>query len=129
MKKQGVKNKKKKLKSVAEGVAYIYSTFNNTIVTITENDGSVLCWKSSGTSGFKGTKKGTPFAAQVAAEKAAQSAVEHNMKKLSVKVKGIGPGREPAIRSIQSMGIEITSIHDVTPIPHNGTRPRKSRRP
>lgn len=120
--------KKKKFLNIPEGMAHIHSTFNNTIVTITAPNGEVICWRSSGTKGFKGTKKGTPFAAQMAAEAAAEEAVKHGLKRVDVKVKGLGSGREAAIRSIQAAGIEIASIEDVTPIPHNGTRPRKERR-
>ena len=120
--------KKKKLKNIPNGIAYIHSTFNNTVVTITDAEGKVVIWKSGGTSGFKGTKKGTPFAAQIAAEQAAQVAIENGMKQIEIKIKGPGSGRETAIRSINAGGLEITSIKDVTPIPHNGCRPPKRRR-
>lgn len=107
---------------------HIKSTFNNTIVTITDKDGNVICWESGGTIGFSGTKKGTPYAAQLAAEKAAKKAIEHGMKKVDVLVKGAGSGREPAIRTLQAVGLEVKSITDVTPVPHNGCRPKKKRR-
>jgi small subunit ribosomal protein S11 len=114
--------------NVSQGRAYVRSTFNNTIVTVTDNEGSVLAWASSGSVGFKGTKKGTPFAARLAAESAARKAVEYGMRRVDVFVKGPGSGRETAIRSLQSAGLEITSIHDITPIPHNGCRPPRRRR-
>jgi len=111
------------------GIAHIQSTFNNTIVTITDMNGNVLLWTSAGTIGFKGTKKGTPFAAQLAAEAAARKAIsEFGMQRVEVRVKGPGSGRETAIRSLQTAGLEIVAIRDVTPIPHNGCRPRKRRR-
>ena len=114
---------------VPVGVVYIKSTFNNTLVTITDKNGNVLAWSSAGTAGFKGTKKGTPFAAQLAAEAAAQRAInDFGMQRVEVRVKGPGSGRETAIRSLQSAGLEIIAIRDVTPIPHNGCRPRKRRR-
>ncbi len=119
---------KKERKNVVHGVAHIQATFNNTIVTITDQQGNVLSWSSGGTVGFKGTKKGTPFAAQLAAERAARAAMEHGMRKVDVEVKGPGPGRETAIRSLQAAGLEIVSIKDVTPVPHNGCRPPKRRR-
>ncbi|MCX7688518.1 MAG: 30S ribosomal protein S11 [Fimbriimonadales bacterium] len=119
---------KKERKNIAHGVAHIQATFNNTIVTITDQQGNVLSWASGGTVGFKGTKKGTPFAAQLAAERAARAAMEHGMRKVDVEVKGPGPGRETAIRSLQAAGLEILSIKDVTPVPHNGCRPPKRRR-
>ena len=121
-------NKKKKLKNIPTGMAHIHSTFNNTIVAITDVDGKVIAWKSGGTSGFKNTKKGTPFAAQIAAEQCAQIAIENGMKKVEVQVKGPGSGREAAIRALQACGIDVTSITDVTPVPHNGCRPPKRRR-
>jgi small subunit ribosomal protein S11 len=113
---------------VGYGRAYIQSTFNNTIVTVTDVDGGVLSWASSGSVGFKGTKKGTPFAARLAAESAARKALEHGMRRVDVYVKGPGSGRETAIRSLQTAGLEISSIRDVTPIPHNGCRPPRRRR-
>ena len=122
-------NKKKKLKNIPTGMAHIHSTFNNTIVAITDVDGKVIAWKSGGTSGFKNTKKGTPFAAQIAAEQAAHAAMENGMKQVEVKIKGPGSGREASIRSIQAAGLEVTKIVDITPVPHNGARPPKKRRP
>jgi small subunit ribosomal protein S11 len=113
---------------VSQGRAYIRSTFNNTIVTLTDPDGAVIAWASSGTVGFKGTKKGTPFAARLAAESAARKAMESGMRRVDVYVKGPGSGRETAIRSLQSAGLEIISIRDITPIPHNGCRPPRRRR-
>jgi small subunit ribosomal protein S11 len=125
----GVKKKKKVKKSIPAGIAHIRSTFNNTIVTITDLEGDVISWYSTGMAGFKGTKKGTPFAAQQAGEMAAKKAIESvGMKRISVLVKGPGSGRETAIRAIQAAGLEVESLKDVTPIPHNGCRPRKRRR-
>src|SRR3972149_3773758 len=119
----------KKSKKVGDqGVAHIQATFNNTIITISDNQGNVIAWSSSGAKGFKGTRKGTPFAAQIAAEDAARKVVAHGMKSVVVYVKGPGPGREPAIRSLQSAGLRITMIRDVTPLPHNGCRPAGRRR-
>ena len=129
MAKRPATSKKKKLKNIPNGIAYIHSTFNNTVVTITDSEGKVVIWKSGGTSGFKGTKKGTPFAAQIAAEQAAQIAIEHGMKQIEIKIKGPGSGREASIRSIQATGLEVTRIVDITPVPHNGARPPKKRRP
>ncbi|MCX5773493.1 MAG: 30S ribosomal protein S11 [Fusobacteria bacterium] len=123
-----VSTKKKVLKNIAVGVAHIHSTFNNTIVNITDSNGNTIAWRSSGTVGFKGTKKSTPFAAQLAAEEAAKTAMEHGIRKLEVRVKGPGAGRETTIRSIQALGIDIIAIKDVTPMPHNGCRPPKRRR-
>jgi len=120
--------KKKEKLNVQHGVAHIHSTFNNTIVTITTLEGDVICWASAGSMGFKGSRKGTPYAAQVAAEASAKSAMELGVKKVDVNVKGPGAGREAAIRSLQAVGLEIVSIKDVTPIPHNGCRPPKRRR-
>ena len=117
--------KRKVKKNVPEGKAYIHSTFNNTIVTLSDNDGNVISWASAGTLGFKGSKKSTPFAAGMSAEAAGKTAVESGMKKVQVRVKGLGPGRETAIRSLQTAGLEITEIIDETPIPHNGCRPPK----
>ncbi len=122
------KSKKKVKRSVPSGVVYILATFNNTIVTITDPDGNALCWASSGGSGFKGSKKSTPFAAQIAADKAAKKAKDFNMQKVDVFVKGPGAGRESTIRSIQAAGLQVSSITDTTPIPHNGCRPPKRRR-
>ena len=120
--------RKKVKKNVAVGEAHIKSTFNNTIVTITDPSGAVISWASAGTVGFKGSRKSTPFAAQMAAESAARRAQEHGMKKVDVFVKGPGSGRETAIRSLQAAGLEVGSINDVTPQAHNGVRPRKRRR-
>ena len=119
---------KKQKRNVPNGVAYIQSTFNNTIITIAYNGGDVISWASSGSSGFKGAKKGTPFAAQTAAEGAARRAMDQGMRQIEVMVSGPGAGRETAIRSLQGSGLEITLIRDVTPIPHNGCRPPKRRR-
>ena len=123
-----VAKKKKVKRAVEHGVAHIQSTFNNTIVSITDLDGAVIAWGSSGLSGFKGTKKGTPFAAQSAAELAATKAIEAGVKQIDVYVKGPGSGRETAIRALQAAGLDVNSIKDVTPIPHNGCRPPKRRR-
>jgi small subunit ribosomal protein S11 len=123
----GVQQKKER-KNIAAGVAHIHATFNNTIVSITDVNGNVISWASGGSVGFKGTKKGTPFAAQVASERAARAAMEHGMRKVDVMVKGPGPGRETAIRALQAAGLEVQSIKDVTPVPHNGCRPPKRRR-
>lgn len=120
--------KKKARKAVTEGVVNIHSTFNNTIVTITDPQGNVVAWASAGTVGFKGSRKGTPFAAQVAAESAARKAADAGMRSVQVQVKGPGAGRESALRSLQAAGFSISVIRDVTPIPHNGCRPPKRRR-
>jgi small subunit ribosomal protein S11 len=120
--------KGKERKNVANGVAHIHASFNNTIVTITDTAGNVLTWSSAGNKGFKGSRKSTPFASQLAAEAAAKKAMEHGMKQVEVYVKGPGTGRESAIRAIQAAGLEIVAIKDVTPIPHNGCRPPKRRR-
>ena len=123
---QRVKKREKKL--VEEGIVHIQATFNNTIVTITDKQGNTIAWSSAGIKGFKGSRKSTPFAAQLAGEDAAKKAMEHGMKRLEVYVKGPGAGRESAIRAIQAAGLKITLIKDVTPIPHNGCRPPKRRR-
>jgi small subunit ribosomal protein S11 len=120
--------KGKEKKNVANGVAHIHASFNNTIVTITDTSGNVITWSSSGSKGFKGSRKSTPFASQLAAEAAAKKAMEHGMRQVEVYVKGPGTGRESAIRAIQATGLEIVVIKDVTPIPHNGCRPPKRRR-
>ncbi len=120
--------KPKEKKNIIQGVAHIKSTFNNTIISITDMTGAVVSWASAGTVGFKGTKKSTPFAAQLAAEAAARRAMEHGMKRVDVLVKGPGSGRETAIRSLQAVGLEVSLIKDCTPIPHNGCRPPKRRR-
>lgn len=122
------RRKRKVKRDITEGQAHIHSTFNNTIVTITDNDGGVITWASSGTTGFKGSKKKTPFAAGVSAEQAGKAAYDAGIRKVQVFVKGIGGGRETAIRSLATAGLEITSISDVTPVPHNGCRPPKRRR-
>ena len=122
------KPRRKEKKNVAHGQAHIKSTFNNTIVTITDLDGNSLSWASAGNVGFKGSRKSTPFAAQLAAEAASRRAQEHGVRKVDVFVKGPGSGRETAIRSLQASGLEILGIVDVTPVPHNGCRPRKRRR-
>jgi small subunit ribosomal protein S11 len=112
-------------KNIARGVAHIHSTFNNTIVTITDEKGNVVAWSSAGALGYKGSRKSTPFAAQLAAEAAAKAVIDHGMKTVEVNVKGPGPGREAAVRALQTAGLEINVINDVTPIPHNGCRPPK----
>ena len=117
--------KRKVKKNVPEGVAHIHATFNNTIVTISDLEGNAVSWASSGAIGFKGSKKSTPFAAGMAAEAAGKAAFDAGMRKVEVYVKGLGPGRETAIRSLQTAGLEVTAINDVTPIPHNGCRPPK----
>ncbi len=122
------KARRRERKSIPIGKAYIQSTFNNTIVTLTDPEGNTIAWGSSGTSRFKGSRKGTPYAAQLAARDAARKAMEHGLRQVEVYVKGPGSGREAAIRALQSTGLYITSIRDVTPIPHNGCRPRKRRR-
>ena len=126
--KKRTRARKRERKSVPTGRAYIQSTFNNTLVTLTDPGGNVLAWGSSGTAGFKGSRKGTPYAAQLAARDAARKAMDHGLRQVEVFVKGPGSGREAAIRSLQSSGLFITSITDVTPIPHNGCRPPKKRR-
>ena len=126
--KKRTKGRKRERKSIPTGRAYIQSTFNNTIVTLTDPQGNVIAWGSPGTAGFKGARKGTPYAAQLAAHDAARKAMEHGLRQVEVYVKGPGSGREAAIRSLQSSGLHISSIRDVTPIPHNGCRPPKRRR-
>ncbi|MFB1036900.1 MAG: 30S ribosomal protein S11 [Sinobacterium sp.] len=120
--------KKKVKKTVVDGIAHIYASFNNTIITITDRQGNALSWATSGGSGFRGSRKSTPFAAQVASERAGTAALEYGLKNLDVEVKGPGPGRESAIRALNNCGYNITNITDVTPIPHNGCRPSKKRR-
>lgn len=122
------KSRKKIVRNVSEGVAHILATFNNTIVSITDKNGNVVVWASCGSSGFSGSKKSTPFAAQITSEAAAKKAIEHGMKTVEVYVKGPGSGRESAIRALQAAGLSISMIKDVTPIPHNGCRPPKKRR-
>ncbi|MDR3592182.1 MAG: 30S ribosomal protein S11 [Negativicutes bacterium] len=126
--KRVVRTKRKERKNIEYGVAHIRSTFNNTIVTITDTKGNAISWASAGGMGFKGSRKSTPFAAQMAAEQAAKAAMEHGMRSIEVYVKGPGAGREAAIRSLQAAGLEVNLIKDVTPIPHNGCRPPKRRR-
>ena len=126
--KKVVRTKRKVSKNIESGVAHIRSTFNNTIVTITDTNGNALSWASAGGLGFRGSRKSTPFAAQMAAEQAAKAAMEHGLRQVEVFVKGPGSGREAAIRALQAAGLEVNSIKDVTPIPHNGCRPPKRRR-
>ena len=126
---KGANTARKKIKkTVTDGVAHIFASFNNTIVTITDRQGNTLSWATAGGSGFRGSRKSTPFAAQVAAERAGNAAKEYGLKNLDVEVKGPGPGRESAVRSLNNAGYKITNITDVTPIPHNGCRPPKKRR-
>lgn len=122
------KVRRREKKNIASGVAHVNASFNNTMITITDAQGNTIAWSSAGTMGFKGSRKSTPFAAQVAAEDAGRKAAEHGMKMLEVEVSGPGSGRESALRALQAAGFQITSIRDVTPIPHNGCRPRKRRR-
>ncbi len=124
----GRRPRKKERKNVTHGVVHIKSSFNNTIVTITDRQGNALSWATSGAAGFKGSRKSTPFAAQVAAEAAGRAAQEHGVKNLEVRIKGPGPGRESAVRALNALGLKIISIADVTPVPHNGCRPPKRRR-
>ena len=125
---KATKSKKKIKKNIPSGIAHINSTFNNTIITITDTTGNTISWSSSGNKGFKGSRKSTPFAAQLAAEEAGKKAIEHGMKHVEVVIKGPGNGRESAIRALGSTGLNITVIKDITPIPHNGCRPSKRRR-
>ena len=125
---KATKSKKKTKKNISSGIAHINSTFNNTIITITDTTGNTISWSSSGNKGFKGSRKSTPFAAQLAAEEAGKKAMEHGMKHVEVVIKGPGNGRESAIRALGSTGLSITVIKDITPIPHNGCRPSKKRR-
>lgn len=128
MAKPGTKTRKKVKKQVADGIAHIHASFNNTIVTITDRQGNTLSWATAGGSGFRGSRKSTPFAAQIAAERAGTAAQEYGLKNLDVEVKGPGPGRESAVRALNAVGYRISNITDVTPIPHNGCRPPKKRR-
>mgnify|MGYP000132376007 CR=1 FL=1 len=125
---QKVKNSKKEKRQIPSGIIHIQSTFNNTIITATDSNGNTLAWSSAGSTGFKGSRKGTPFAAQTAAEKVALDSISIGLKKIDIVVKGQGSGRETAIRAIQGSGLEINSILDITPVPHNGCRPPKRRR-
>jgi small subunit ribosomal protein S11 len=122
------KSRKKVKKTVVDGIAHIHASFNNTIITITDRHGNALCWATAGGSGFRGSRKSTPFAAQVAADKAGRAALDFGMKNLEVRVKGPGPGRDSAVRALNNCGFDISQINDVTPIPHNGCRPPKKRR-
>ena len=128
MVKPSTKVRKTVKKTVAEGIAHVHASFNNTIVTITDRQGNTLAWSTSGANGFKGSRKSTPFAAQVAAETVGKSAVECGVKNIEVRIKGPGPGRESAVRALNAAGFKITSISDITPVPHNGCRPPKKRR-
>jgi small subunit ribosomal protein S11 len=125
---QAARARKKVKKSVSEGIAHVHASFNNTIITITDRQGNALSWATSGGAGFKGSRKSTPFAAQVAAEAAGRAALEYGVKNLEVRIKGPGPGRESAVRALNALGMKITQIADVTPVPHNGCRPPKRRR-
>jgi len=126
--KKSARPKRRERKNIEQGVAHIRSSFNNTLITISDLKGNAISWGSAGTVGFKGSRKSTPFAAQLAADRAARAAMEHGLKEVEVFVKGPGSGREAAIRSLQAAGLEVNSIRDVTPIPHNGCRPPKRRR-
>jgi small subunit ribosomal protein S11 len=128
MAKSNTRVKKKIKKNVAEGIAHVHASFNNTIITITDRQGNALSWATSGGAGFKGSRKSTPFAAQVAAEAAGKAAQEYGVKNGEVRIKGPGPGRESSVRALNSIGLKITAIQDVTPVPHNGCRPPKKRR-
>ena len=128
MAKAQVRPRKRVKRNIAAGIAHVHATFNNTIITITDRQGNALSWATAGGSGFKGSRKSTPFAAQIAAEKAGTAAAEHGVKNLEVRDKGPGPGRESAVRALNNAGVRITNIADVTPIPHNGCRPPKKRR-
>jgi small subunit ribosomal protein S11 len=128
MAKTATKVRKKVKKNVAEGIVHVHASFNNTIITITDRQGNALSWATSGGAGFKGSRKSTPFAAQVAAEAAGKAALECGVKNLEVRIKGPGPGRESAVRALNALGMKISSITDITPIPHNGCRPPKKRR-
>jgi len=128
MAKTAVKSRKRVKKTVVDGIAHIHASFNNTIITITDRQGNTLSWATSGGSGFRGSRKSTPFAAQIASQKAGEVAREFGMQNLEILIKGPGPGRESAVRALNSIGFKITNITDVTPIPHNGCRPPKKRR-
>jgi small subunit ribosomal protein S11 len=122
------KTKKKTKRTVVDGIAHVHASFNNTIITITDRQGNGLSWATAGGSGFRGSRKSTPFAAQVAADKAGQVALEYGMKNIEVRIKGPGPGRESSVRALNALGMRVTNIVDITPIPHNGCRPPKKRR-
>jgi small subunit ribosomal protein S11 len=122
------KTKKKAKRTVVDGIAHVHASFNNTIITITDRQGNGLSWATAGGSGFRGSRKSTPFAAQVAADKAGQVALEYGMKNIEVRIKGPGPGRESSVRALNALGMRVTNIVDITPIPHNGCRPPKKRR-
>jgi small subunit ribosomal protein S11 len=126
--KKTIRPKRRERKNIERGIAHIQSTFNNTVVTISDVNGNTVSWSTAGTNGFKGSRKSTPFAAQTAAEAAAKAAMDHGMRSVEVMVKGPGSGREAAVRSLQAAGLEVTTIKDVTPFPHNGCRPPKRRR-
>ena len=128
MAKASAPKRKKVKKNVPEGIVHVHATFNNTIITITDRKGDTLCWATSGGSGFRGSRKSTPFAAQVAAERAGTQAQEYGLKSVDVRIKGPGPGRESSVRALNNIGIRVNSITDVTPLPHNGCRPPKKRR-
>jgi len=128
MAKPKLKTKKKVKKTVVDGIAHVHASFNNTIITLSDRQGNVLSWATSGGAGFRGSRKSTPFAAQVAAENAGRTALDYGLKNLEVRVKGPGPGRESSVRALNALGYKITNIVDVTPIPHNGCRPPKKRR-
>ena len=128
MAKVSATKRKKVKKNIPEGIVHVHATFNNTIITITDRKGDTLCWATSGGSGFRGSRKSTPFAAQVAAERAGTQAQEYGLKSVDVRIKGPGPGREASVRALNNIGIRVNSITDVTPLPHNGCRPPKKRR-
>ena len=128
MAKEAARVRRRERKNIASGVAHVHSSFNNTMITITDAQGNTISWSSSGTMGFKGSRKSTPYAAQVAAEQVGRAAMEHGMRTVEVEVSGPGAGRESALRALQACGLQVTSIRDVTPIPHNGCRPPKRRR-
>ena len=128
MAKANVRIKKKVKKNVVEGIAHVHASFNNTIITITDRQGNAISWATSGGAGFKGSRKSTPFAAQVASEAAGKAAQEFGVKNIEVRIKGPGPGRESSVRALNALGLKITSIQDITPVPHNGCRPPKKRR-
>ena len=127
-KKAKPRRRKKILTKVSSGIVHVHATFNNTIVTVTDSNGKVLCWSSAGTSGFKGSRKSTPFAASIAAKQAAKKAKDHGISELKIRLRGPGPGKESAVRSIRTEGFNVKGIVDITPMPHNGCRPKKRRR-